>query len=166
MLQIQIVNIVSIAHYLFTDLMRSVENYEAEHLSTGHDDSFREMSTHSNIHDKYEIKFLLNYQFINTYTSNILLNLYFLCSKSEGGGSMGGWSNDGSMCRVRNSLPQRHKFTNEQHSQQHSQQHPQQLHAQQHQHAQHQQHAQPHAQQQQHQHAQQQQHVQQQQQSK
>uniref|UniRef100_A0A2A4JYP4 Pericentriolar material 1 protein C-terminal domain-containing protein n=1 Tax=Heliothis virescens TaxID=7102 RepID=A0A2A4JYP4_HELVI len=50
------------------DLMRSVENYETEHLSTGHDDSFRELSTHSNIHD----------------------------NKSEGGGSMGGWSNDGS----------------------------------------------------------------------
>ncbi|PZC75861.1 hypothetical protein B5X24_HaOG205563 [Helicoverpa armigera] len=49
------------------DLMRSVENYEVEHLS-GHDDSFRELSTHSNIHD----------------------------NKSEGGGSMGGWSNDGS----------------------------------------------------------------------
>lgn len=69
-----------------------------------------------------------------------------LCfSKSEGGGSMGGWSNEGSMCRVRNSLPQRHKFTNEQHSQQHSQQ----LHAQQ-QHAQPQHHAQQHHAQQHH----------------
>lgn len=113
------------------DLMRSVENYEVEHLS-GHDDSFRELSTHSNIHD----------------------------NKSEGGGSMGGWSNDGSMCRVRNSLPQRHKFTNEQHSQQHSQQlHAQQQHAQQ-QHAQQQHVQQQHAQQQ---HAQQQLHQAQQQ---
>ncbi|KAH9641025.1 hypothetical protein HF086_015121 [Spodoptera exigua] len=84
------------------DLMRTVENYETEHLSTAHDDSFRELSTHSNIHD----------------------------NKSEGGGSMGGWSNDGSMCRVRNSLPQRHKFTNEQHSQQHSLLQAQQHHAQ------------------------------------
>ncbi|XP_060800710.1 pericentriolar material 1 protein isoform X1 [Amyelois transitella] len=70
------------------DLMRSVENYEADHLSNN-DDSYQ-IPGHSNIHD----------------------------NKSEGGGSMGGWSNDGSMCRVRNSLPQRHKFTNEQHSQQ------------------------------------------------
>ncbi|XP_063892803.1 putative uncharacterized protein DDB_G0282133 isoform X5 [Helicoverpa armigera] len=111
------------------DLMRSVENYEVEHLS-GHDDSFRELSTHSNIHD----------------------------NKSEGGGSMGGWSNDGSMCRVRNSLPQRHKFTNEQHSQQlHAQQHAQQQHAQQ-QHAQQQHAQQQHAQQQLHQAQQQLQH--------
>ncbi|XP_075972950.1 uncharacterized protein LOC142974477 isoform X2 [Anticarsia gemmatalis] len=80
------------------DLMRSVENYETEQLSGAHDDSFREPSMHSNIHD----------------------------NKSEGGGSMGGWSNEGSMCRVRNSLPQRHKFTNEQHSQQHLTQHQQQ----------------------------------------
>ncbi|CAH0628846.1 unnamed protein product [Chrysodeixis includens] len=108
------------------DLMRSVENYEAEHLSTGHDDSFRDMTAHSNIHD----------------------------NKSEGGGSMGGWSNDGSMCRVRNSLPQRHKFTNEQHSQQHAQ-HPQ--HQQQHQQLQqqHQQHQQQHPQHSQHQQLQQ-----------
>ncbi|XP_041973513.1 pericentriolar material 1 protein-like isoform X2 [Aricia agestis] len=71
------------------DLMRSVETFESDHLSTGHEEGFH-MSSHSNIHD----------------------------NKSEGGGSMGGWSNDGSVCRVRNSLPQRHKFTNEQHSQQ------------------------------------------------
>ncbi|XP_031763486.2 pericentriolar material 1 protein isoform X3 [Galleria mellonella] len=83
------------------DLMRSVENYEAENLSSAHDDSFQ-LANHSNIHD----------------------------NKSEGGGSMGGWSNDGSMCRVRNSLQQRHKFTNEQHSQQQHQhqQQPQQSH--------------------------------------
>lgn len=82
------------------DLMRSVENYEAENLSSAHDDSFQ-LANHSNIHD----------------------------NKSEGGGSMGGWSNDGSMCRVRNSLQQRHKFTNEQHSQQQHQhqQQPQQI---------------------------------------
>ncbi|CAH0759230.1 unnamed protein product [Diatraea saccharalis] len=75
------------------DLMRSVENYEAEHLSGIHDETFS-IPGHSNIHD----------------------------NKSEGGGSAGGWSNEGSMCRVRNSLPQRHKFTNEQHSQQIQQQ--------------------------------------------
>ncbi|KAI8440269.1 hypothetical protein MSG28_001634 [Choristoneura fumiferana] len=72
-------------------------------------------------------------------------------NKSEGGGSIGGWSNEGSVCRVRNSLPQRHKFTNEQHSQQHlqqSQQHLQQ--SQQHM----QQHLQPHPQHS-HQHSQQ-----------
>lgn len=77
------------------DLMRSVENYEAEQLPGAHDDSFRDSSMHSNIHD----------------------------NKSEGGGSLGGWSNEGSVCRVRNSLPQRHKFTNEQqHHTQHQQQ--------------------------------------------
>ncbi|XP_063379631.1 uncharacterized protein LOC134666421 isoform X2 [Cydia fagiglandana] len=74
------------------DLMRSVENYESDHLSAAHDDSFQ-MPSHSNIND----------------------------NKSEGGGSIGGWSNEGSVCRVRNSLPQRHKFTNEQHEQQHLQ---------------------------------------------
>ncbi|XP_061706728.1 uncharacterized protein LOC133517428 [Cydia pomonella] len=82
------------------DLMRSVENYESDHMSGAHDDSFQ-MTSHSNIND----------------------------NKSEGGGSIGGWSNDGSGCRVRNSLPQRHKFTNEQHEQlqlQHLQQ-PQQM---------------------------------------
>ncbi|KAG6438895.1 hypothetical protein O3G_MSEX000306 [Manduca sexta] len=44
---------------------------------------------------------------------------------------MSGWSNEGSMCRVRNTLPQRHKFTNEQ---QHrpQQHHPQQQQLQQH----------------------------------
>ncbi|XP_059060296.1 pericentriolar material 1 protein [Achroia grisella] len=81
------------------DLMRSVENYEAENMSGAHDDSFQ-LPNH-NIHD----------------------------NKSEGGGSVGGWSNDGSMCRVRNSLQQRHKFTNEQHSQQqHLHQHQPQQH--------------------------------------
>ncbi|XP_072941830.1 uncharacterized protein [Epargyreus clarus] len=90
------------------DLMRSVENYESEHLAGVHEDSFQ-MQGHSNIHD----------------------------NKSEGGGSMGGWSNEGSVCRVRNSLPQRHKFTNEQHSQQHHQ-HQQQLQHQQQQQLQHQ----------------------------
>ncbi|KAM3968337.1 LOW QUALITY PROTEIN: uncharacterized protein ACR2FA_008038 [Aphomia sociella] len=100
------------------DLMRSVENYEAENLSAANDDSFQ-LTNHSNIHD----------------------------NKSEGGGSMGGWSNDGSMCRVRNSLQQRHKFTNEQHSQQqhqHPHQHQHQQQQQQHQHQQQQhQHQQP-----------------------
>ncbi|KAJ0179369.1 hypothetical protein K1T71_005081 [Dendrolimus kikuchii] len=81
------------------DLMRSVETYEAEHLSTGNEEQFRDSSIHSNIHD----------------------------NKSEGGGSLGGWSNEGSMCRVRNTLPHRHKFTNEQLSQQHHLQHQQQL---------------------------------------
>ncbi|XP_063530495.1 uncharacterized protein LOC134741589 [Cydia strobilella] len=94
------------------DLMRSVENYESDHLSGAHDDSFQ-MPSHSNIND----------------------------NKSEGGGSIGGWSNDGSVCRVRNSLPQRHKFTNEQHEQQHLQQQ---------QHMQQQQQHMPHLQQQQH----------------
>ncbi|XP_047989274.1 LOW QUALITY PROTEIN: uncharacterized protein LOC125228662 [Leguminivora glycinivorella] len=81
------------------DLMRSVENYESDHLSGAHDDSFQ-MPSHSNLND----------------------------NKSEGGGSIGGWSNDGSVCRVRNSLPQRHKFTNEQHVQHHLQQQMQQQH--------------------------------------
>ncbi|CAG4964483.1 unnamed protein product, partial [Parnassius apollo] len=49
------------------DLMRSVETFEADHLSNSHEDSFP-MSSHSNIHD----------------------------NKSEGGGSVGGWSNEGS----------------------------------------------------------------------
>ncbi|XP_063374985.1 uncharacterized protein LOC134662642 [Cydia amplana] len=87
------------------DLMRSVENYESDHLSGAHDDSFQ-MPSHSNIND----------------------------NKSEGGGSIGGWSNDGSVCRVRNSLPQRHKFTNEQHEQQHLQHLQQPQHVQQPQH--------------------------------
>ncbi|XP_026327021.1 pericentriolar material 1 protein isoform X3 [Hyposmocoma kahamanoa] len=80
------------------DLMRSVENYEADHLSA-HDETFQ-VPSHSNIND----------------------------NKSEGGGSMGGWSNEGSVCRVRNTLPQRHKFTNEQHSLQQQQQQQQQSH--------------------------------------
>ncbi|XP_045763567.1 putative uncharacterized protein DDB_G0289263 isoform X4 [Maniola jurtina] len=117
------------------DLMRSVETFEAEDLSGVHEDSFH-LPGHSNIHD----------------------------NKSEGGGSMGGWSNEGSVCRVRNTLPQRHKFTNEQHSQQQvqqqqlqAQQHQQHLQAQQHQqhmqaqqHQQHQQHMQTQNQQQSH----------------
>ncbi|KAG6464013.1 hypothetical protein O3G_MSEX014220 [Manduca sexta] len=88
------------------DLMRSVENYEAEHLPSGHETSYRDISGPSNIHD----------------------------NKSEGGGSMSGWSNEGSMCRVRNTLPQRHKFTNEQQhrpQQHHSQQQQLQQHMQQ-----------------------------------
>ncbi|XP_049888091.1 uncharacterized protein LOC126382335 isoform X3 [Pectinophora gossypiella] len=83
---------------LVSDLMRSVENYEAEQLAHVPDEAFQ-VANHSNLHD----------------------------NKSEGGGSMGGWSNEGSVCRVRNSLPQRHKFTNEQHSMQ-QQQHQQQSH--------------------------------------
>ncbi|CAH0397483.1 unnamed protein product [Chilo suppressalis] len=109
------------------DLMRSVENYEADHLSGIHDETYS-VPGHSNIHD----------------------------NKSEGGGSAGGWSNEGSMCRVRNTLPQRNKFTNEQHShqqQQQLQQHQQQLQLQQQQlQQQHQQQVQQH---QQHQHQQQ-----------
>ncbi|XP_034825749.1 interaptin-like isoform X7 [Maniola hyperantus] len=102
------------------DLMRSVETFEADDLSGVHEDSFH-LPGHSNLHD----------------------------NKSEGGGSMGGWSNEGSVCRVRNTLPQRHKFTNEQHSQQQVQH--QQLQVQQHQqHMQAQQHQQ-HLQAQQHQ---------------
>ncbi|XP_026491271.2 putative uncharacterized protein DDB_G0282133 isoform X1 [Vanessa tameamea] len=92
------------------DLMRSVETFEGN-LSGGHEENFH-IPNHSNIHD----------------------------NKSEGGGSMGGWSNEGSVCRVRNSLPQRHKFTNEQHSQQLQHLQPQQQHLQT---SQHQQHLQP-----------------------
>ncbi|VVC89164.1 unnamed protein product [Leptidea sinapis] len=71
------------------DLMRSVDTFEADLLSGVRDESYL-MPSHSNLHD----------------------------NKSEGGGSMGGWSNDGSMYRVMNALPQRHKFTNEQQLQQ------------------------------------------------
>ncbi|XP_046978970.1 putative uncharacterized protein DDB_G0282133 isoform X4 [Vanessa cardui] len=92
------------------DLMRSVETFEGN-LSGAHEENFH-IPNHSNIHD----------------------------NKSEGGGSMGGWSNEGSVCRVRNSLPQRHKFTNEQHSQQLQHLQPQQQHLQP---SQHQQHLQP-----------------------
>lgn len=37
-------------YYLFIDLMRSVENYETDHLSV-HDESFQ-VPSHSNINDK------------------------------------------------------------------------------------------------------------------
>nr|XP_037870682.1 pericentriolar material 1 protein isoform X2 [Bombyx mori] len=66
------------------DLMRSVENYETDHVSGSQETNYREVGSHSNVND----------------------------NKSEG--SIGGWSNEGSMCRLRNTLPQRHKFTNEQ----------------------------------------------------
>nr|XP_026491275.1 putative uncharacterized protein DDB_G0282133 isoform X4 [Vanessa tameamea] len=119
------------------DLMRSVETFEGN-LSGAHEENFH-IPNHSNIHD----------------------------NKSEGGGSMGGWSNEGSVCRVRNSLPQRHKFTNEQHSQQLQHLQPQQQHLQTSQHqqhlqpSQHQQHMQPHQHQQHMQPPQHQQHLQQ-----
>ncbi|CAH2092019.1 unnamed protein product [Euphydryas editha] len=117
------------------DLMRSVETFEGN-LPGVHEENFH-ISNHSNIHD----------------------------NKSEGGGSMGGWSNEDSVCRVRNSLPQRHKFTNEQKSQQHlqPQQHLQQhLQPQQHlQQSQHQQHLQQSQHQQHLQQTQHQQHLQQ-----
>ncbi|XP_050342182.1 putative mediator of RNA polymerase II transcription subunit 26 isoform X4 [Nymphalis io] len=111
------------------DLMRSVETFEGNHLSGAHEENFH-IPNHSNIHD----------------------------NKSEGGGSMGGWSNEGSVCRVRNSLPQRHKFTNEQHSQQLQHLQPQQQNLQP---PQHQQHLQPLQHQQHLQQPQHQQHLQQ-----
>ncbi|XP_061379011.1 pericentriolar material 1 protein-like isoform X4 [Danaus plexippus] len=111
------------------DLMRSVETFEADHLSGVNEETFH-APNHSNIHD----------------------------NKSEGGGSMGDWSNDaneGSVCRVRNAIA-RHKFTNEhqQHQQQHQQQ---QLHQQQRQQQQQLQHQQQFVQQQHMQHMQSQQ---------
>ncbi|XP_047522168.1 GATA zinc finger domain-containing protein 7-like isoform X4 [Pieris napi] len=74
------------------DLMRSVETFEADHLSGTTEDTFHMPSHSNNIHD----------------------------NKSESG-SVGGWSGEGSVCRVLNSLPHRHKFTNEHSGQNHSQ---------------------------------------------
>ncbi|CAG4940898.1 unnamed protein product [Colias eurytheme] len=77
------------------DLMRSVETYEADHLSGVPDESFHMPSHSNNIHD----------------------------NKSECDGSVGGWS-EGSLCRVQNPLPHRHKLTNEHSAQRHA---PQQI---------------------------------------
>ncbi|XP_045525282.1 putative uncharacterized protein DDB_G0282133 isoform X1 [Pieris brassicae] len=74
------------------DLMRSVETFEADHLSGTTEDTFHMPSHSNNIHD----------------------------NKSESG-SVGGWSGEGSVCRVLNSLPHRHKFTNEHSGQNHTQ---------------------------------------------
>ncbi|CAK1551834.1 unnamed protein product [Leptosia nina] len=92
------------------DLMRSVETFEADHLTGVPDVTFHMPSHSNNIHD----------------------------NKSECDGSVGGWSGDGSVCRVLNSLPHRHKFTNE-----HSLQAQNHLHPQQSQQIQHPQHVQP-----------------------
>lgn len=73
------------------DLMRSVENYETDHLSGGPEENFQ-LPNHSNIND------------VKAETSN--------------GPSQGVWQNEAAACRVRNCLPQRHKLTNEHHSQQ------------------------------------------------
>ncbi|XP_045488972.1 probable WRKY transcription factor protein 1 isoform X4 [Pieris rapae] len=74
------------------DLMRSVETFEVDHLSGTTEDTFHMPSHSNNIHD----------------------------NKSESG-SVGGWSGEGSVCRVLNSLPHRHKFTNGHSGQNHSQ---------------------------------------------
>ncbi|XP_038213283.1 pericentriolar material 1 protein [Zerene cesonia] len=77
------------------DLMRSVETFEADHLCSVPDESFHMPSHSNNIHD----------------------------NKSECDVSVGGWS-EGSLCRVQNPLPHRHKLTNEHSAQRHA---PQQI---------------------------------------